>query len=77
MFTIITTPNCPWCDKAKELLQEHNLFFVEVPLAGQKWLKELLARASIKTAPQVFRPDGHIIGGYEALASYLGRNQNV
>jgi glutaredoxin len=76
MFTIITTPNCPWCDKAKDLLREHTLFFVEVPLKGQAWLKELMARANMKTVPQIFRPDGQWIGGFKELETYVGKSND-
>jgi len=71
MFRVITSSNCKWCEKSKALLSANGLSFIEVPLVGQAWLRELMAQANLKTVPQIFKPDGDLVGGYEDLVKYL------
>lgn len=68
--------NCPYCVKAKELLEELNIPYIYVDI-GQK---EVGLNRALKqnlmdyldsinqphTVPQIFGEEGHI-GGYEAL----------
>ncbi|GJG97928.1 glutathione peroxidase [Cupriavidus pauculus] len=61
---------CPFCAKAKQLLSDHDLEFVEVPLDNKIRGKVLGAVSGEMTAPQVFI-NGRLIGGAEALAAHL------
>jgi glutaredoxin len=75
MFYILTRPDCPWCDKAKELLndkgEDHQVFlYTEHPL-----IVKLMFKAGLKSVPQIWHNGDHI-GGYEALALYLLQNED-
>ena len=72
MFVVISSPSCKWCDKATHLLETKGLDFQVRTISNQPWLKTLMAQAKLTTVPQVFRPDGQLIGGYEQLKVYLG-----
>lgn len=62
---------CPFCARAKTMLQEHGLEYEEIVLGQGATLRSLRAVAGATTVPQVFI-DGKRIGGSEELAAYLG-----
>ena len=67
--TIHTAPSCPYCIRAKDLLQRKGISFEEVKLSWEDesaW-KTLEARTGMKTVPQIFIGD-RCIGGYTELA---------
>jgi glutaredoxin 3 len=64
-----TAPSCPYCTRAKDLLQRKGIPFEEVKLT---WNDEaawdaLEKRTGMKTVPQIFIGD-KCIGGYTELA---------
>lgn len=68
--TIYTAPSCPYCTRAKELLQRKGVAFTEHRLSWDDpapW-KELEARTGMKTVPQIFVGD-KCIGGYTDMAA--------
>lgn len=62
---------CPFCASAKEMLNEHGIDYEEITLGKDVNTRSLRAVTGATTVPQVFI-DGHLIGGSEALAVYLG-----
>lgn len=73
-FIVVSSNNCDWCRKAIKLLTDEGLDFQVISVSDTPWLKTLMAQANLNKVPQVFRPDGQLIGGYEALKVYLGRH---
>ena len=65
---VYTTPFCPYCVSAKELLRDKGVNFVEFNVAGAPTLRaEMVARANGRTTvPQIFI-DGRHIGGCDDL----------
>lgn len=57
--TIYTIPQCPWCDKAKKLLDLHEISYKEIPGKSPNW----------KTVPYI-EIDGEHVGGFTELAVY-------
>lgn len=83
MIEIYTKKTCPYCLKAKNLLDEHSLEYVEKDISLNPGLRdELLSHIpGAKKVPQILDKNGHdnieIVGGYEDLVSYLeAREQN-
>lgn len=74
-LVIYSKPNCPWCDRAKELADKHNIPFIERDISQEPFLRDWLVNQGLKTVPQVFDFFRHI-GGYEDFARYI-RNQEV
>lgn len=73
---IYTRPSCGYCVSAKNLLNSHDLDFVEYNVAlEQGRLNEMLARSPQSTFPQIFIY-GQSIGGFEELAK-LNRDQKL
>ncbi len=66
---IYTTPSCPFCVRAKRLLQARGIAYDEVDVAGDPALRaDLVRRTGRRTVPQIFI-DGESIGGFEELAA--------
>lgn len=60
-------PSCPYCDRAKALLQMKGIEYEE-RVVGIGWTKEQLLESvpTARTVPQIFI-DGLLIGGYDQL----------
>lgn len=80
MFIIYTKHDCPWCDKAKSLLENFGCTYEEkhfnVDFTKEE-LIEMLGESIRPTVPQVYimTHDGDQstrIGGYEDLVNHLG-----
>jgi glutaredoxin 3 len=65
---VYTTPFCPYCVSAKELLRNKGVTFVEFDVAGVPTLRaEMVARANGRTTvPQIFIGATHV-GGCDDL----------
>ncbi|TMP27594.1 glutathione peroxidase [Pseudoalteromonas rubra] len=68
--SIITKPGCPFCAKAKALLDEKGLVYEELVLGQQATLTSLKALSGRETVPQVFIGGKHI-GGSDDLAAHF------
>jgi len=73
IFTIYVKAGCPWCDKAKFLLEDildiEKISWVDVtkPLEHHETLKE---RTGHKTVPAILVGE-HFVGGYDKLVEEL------
>ncbi len=68
---VFTRPGCPYCARAKELLESHGIVYEEVTLGGGITTSAVRAASGRSTVPQVFIGGRHI-GGSEDLEKYLG-----
>ena len=72
MLTIYTTNDCVFCTKAKVLLNNYNLEFLNIILDTPKKKKDFKEKTGLKTVPQIYvSSTGHHIGGYEELQEYV------
>lgn len=69
-ITIFTKPGCPFCARAKAMLEDAGLTFEEISLGKGVTSRSLRAVADAGTAPQVFS-GGKKIDGTEALEAWL------
>jgi len=70
-FVILTAPDCPWCDRAKRLLEELHFSYAELDVTEHPGLRMFLDALGIRTVPQVF--NRHVrLGGYLELTSTYG-----
>ncbi len=73
---IYTTVFCPFCVRAKMLLTQKNVTFIELAVDETPGLrKKMIARSGGHTVPQVFIDDQHI-GGCDELYD-LERTQQL
>ena len=65
---VYTTPVCPYCLSAKELLRRKGVPFLEINVAGEPQRRaEMIARANGRaTVPQIFFDYTHL-GGCDEL----------
>ena len=73
-YTIYTKDNCPWCVRAKKLLNDHKIDYEELhiprDLSREEFYVIVESNDTTKTVPKVFC-DGNLIGGYEDLAEWI------
>lgn len=75
MYIIYTKTNCSYCVKAKQLLTDKNIEYVEKNIEILDYRSDLLAKyPEVKTVPQIFL-DNKRIGGYSDLVKFF--NQTI
>lgn len=66
---IYTTAICPYCVRAKSLLERKGIGYEELRIEGSRDLmREMLERSKRRTVPQIFIDDFHV-GGYDDMAA--------
>jgi glutaredoxin 3 len=66
---IYTTAICPYCVRAKSLLERKGVGYEELRIEGNRELmREMLDRSKRRTVPQIFIGDTHV-GGYDDMAA--------
>lgn len=65
---IFSTQRCPYCVRAKTLLEAKGLEYSEIDVsADQKDLHDMIRRSGQRSVPQIFI-NGELVGGFEQLA---------
>ena len=68
---IFTGPGCSYCNRAKDLLKDNNVPFVEIDISDPENLAEFKRRLPrVKSIPQIFVEGDHI-GGFDDLVGFL------
>ena len=72
MYEIYGTTNCTFCDKAKQLLTQHDKTYTFIDVgSNQDMMTAFLNRfPGVRTVPQIVVEDEHI-GGYHDLEKRL------
>jgi glutaredoxin 3 len=65
---VYTTSYCPYCFRAKALLQHKGVVFEEIDVTDDQPLREKMVKLAggRRTVPEIFI-NGKIIGGYDEL----------
>lgn len=65
---VYTTPICPYCVRAKQLLKQKGVPFSEIDLSREsaEARQELMVRTRHRTVPQIFIGE-QFIGGFDDL----------
>jgi glutaredoxin 3 len=73
--TIYTTPYCPYCVRAKRLLERKGVAYREVDVAGDDAARIRLAeQTGMRSVPQIFVGDHHV-GGSDDLHELDSRGE--
>jgi len=73
MYFVIGKDNCPWCDKAKELLEKNETPYVYKNLSQlsdakkELWIEVVKEELATTTVPAIF----NFVGGYSELEGLL------
>ena len=74
MIWLITKDSCPWCVKAKDLLNSYGYSYQELKIPNLMSKEEFYTLAekhqTPKTVPKIFSDD-ELIGGYEDLVDWI------
>ena len=65
---IYTTPTCPYCVAAKQLLRKKGVSYIEIDVSRDPSLREAMTRraSGVQTVPQIFIGGKHV-GGCDDL----------
>lgn len=67
--TVYSKDYCPYCTRAKALLQSKNIPFEEVSIEGKPELQqEIFSKSGFRTVPQIFIEE-ECLGGYDQLVA--------
>ncbi|UCB54595.1 MAG: glutaredoxin 3 [Thiotrichales bacterium] len=65
---IYSTQRCPYCVRAKALLDTKGLAYSEIDVsANDRLMQHMITRSGQRTVPQIFI-DGDPVGGFEQLS---------
>jgi glutaredoxin 3 len=69
MITVYSKNNCPFCVKAKYLLEQKGIAFEEIKIDEKPDAREFVMAEGHRTVPQIYQ-DGKLLveGGYQGLA---------
>ena len=70
-LVIFGMEECPWCQKAKQLLKAQKPLFFSVGPEHRAELKRLTGKTSV---PQIYR-NGKLLGGYTDTAALLQKEK--
>jgi len=72
---IYTKTTCPYCHRAKALLDAKGVAYVEIDVTGDALLQEEMRRRSGRpTVPEIFI-DGRLVGGCDDLMALEARGE--
>lgn len=68
MITVYSKHNCPYCDRAKALLESKGVEYKVVNIEETPDAREFLVDQGLRSVPQVFQDGVLLAGGYQGLA---------
>ncbi|NMC55784.1 MAG: glutaredoxin [Eubacteriaceae bacterium] len=73
--TIYSADACPWCVRAKRLMDANDIKYDEIKLEfDSKEFDELVERTKMQTVPQIFFGD-ELIGGFPELQAIVDQGK--
>jgi len=67
-LTVYTKNNCPYCDRAKALLESKGVAYKSINIEEDQDARTFLVDQGLRSVPQVFNGTTLIQGGYQGLA---------
>jgi glutaredoxin 3 len=68
MITVYSKQNCPFCDRAKALLESKGIPFRTIMMEDESDAREFLMDQGLRSVPQIFKDGVLLPGGYQGLA---------
>jgi len=68
MITVYSKNNCPFCDRAKALLESKGVPFKVIKMEDEPDAREFLVDQGLRSVPQIFKDGILLPGGYQGLA---------
>jgi glutaredoxin len=67
MLTVYSKNNCPFCDRAKALLESKGVDYTEINIEKDPESRQLLVDKGLRSVPQIFHGYELIPGGFDGL----------
>lgn len=77
MITVYSKDNCPFCDRAKQLLTSRGVEYTEINVSENPDAREFLIDQGLRSVPQIFKGTTLIPGGYQGLAGLSEQEFNT
>ncbi len=76
LVKVFSTPTCPWCKKAKQLLEANKIQYQDLNVAENKEARDEMISLTHQMAVPTISIDGEFVIGYneKALKEKLGIN---
>lgn len=68
MLTIYSKNNCPFCDRAKQLLESKGVPYTEINIEKDPESRQMLVDKGLRSVPQIFHGYELIPGGFDGLS---------
>jgi glutaredoxin len=68
MITVYSKNNCPFCDRAKALLESKDIPFKVIKMEDEPSAREFLMEQGLRSVPQIFKDGVLLPGGFQGLA---------
>ena len=68
MITVYSKNNCPFCDRAKALLESKDVTFNVINIEEQPEHRATLINLGLRSVPQIFKDGVLLTGGFQGLA---------
>ena len=68
-------PECPYCVKAKALMDSKGIQYEVIDIADRSTAIKLFKALGFTSVPVVIAPNGKIIGGYNELETHLSSQE--
>jgi glutaredoxin len=75
MITVYSKNNCPFCDRAKALLESKDIPFKVIKMEDEPNAREFLMDQGLRSVPQIFL-GGEYVGGLQELKRKLLNDNN-
>ena len=68
MLTVYSKNHCPFCDRAKQLLESKGVPYTEINIEKDPESRQMLIDKGLRIVPQIVHGDELIPGGFDGLA---------
>lgn len=68
MLTVYSKNNCPFCDRAKQLLESKGVPYTEINIENDPESRQMLVDKGLRSVPQIFHGFELIPGGFDGLS---------
>lgn len=68
MITVYSKNNCPFCDRAKALLESKDIPFKVIKMEDEPTARDFLMEQGLRSVPQIFKDGVLLPGGFQGLA---------
>jgi glutaredoxin-like protein NrdH len=78
MLTVYSKPACPFCNKAKNLLETKGIEFEVVDISKDSDSRDFLVESGYRTVPQIFKGSELFVeGGFHGLSKLTDEDINT